>query len=155
MIVGILLLISWFVGLIIYIIWMKAAFSSLPSSGEQGSFIGLVVVGFVGLLIFGPALGILFMSHSISLATIDKLMNRTDTIKHYINKKEKAETKKRFSVGEQVVLLKDIDISSDGKRIVKAGTYGLIKENNENDSIVVLYLDGVITRVKVNNSLLK
>ena len=65
-VVGIFLLIDWIVGLIFYIIYMTGEIQLLVKSSSSESTLGisLLVFGLVSIVFFGPAVGLLFISHA-------------------------------------------------------------------------------------------
>ncbi len=58
-VLGWFIILDWFVALIMFSIYMVTNFTKYDSSGQ-----GLLVISLIAIIVLGPAMGILFISHS-------------------------------------------------------------------------------------------
>ena len=91
-VVGWFIIISWLIGIILFSIYMGSNFTKVDGSTQA-----LLVISLIVMIIIGPALGLLFSSHT---QLIDKYVELKKEFEDYKakNEKEKEKMKERQAI---------------------------------------------------------
>ena len=96
--VGWFIIIGWLIGLIMFSIYMGSNFTKVDSSTQ-----GLLVISLIVMIIIGPALGLLFFSHT---QLIDKYEGLKEEFEDY---KAKIEKEKDKMIERQAIMQYDLE----------------------------------------------
>ena len=82
-VVGWVIIMGWLIGIIMFSIYMGSNFTKVDNLTK-----GLLVISLISLIIIGPALGLLFLSHADFIDKYEKLKEEFENYKADIEKEK-------------------------------------------------------------------
>ena len=105
--IGVVELLGWIIGLVIYLVNMSFI--------KDTAGLIMAIVYLVIIIVFGPALGLLFLSYGSHISSsYDKTVNETI-----------------FSVGDKVMITQDTMFDSNGHPQILKGSRGIVTKAND------------------------